>query len=214
MFELRLDASVVLLEARQHLEDRTTVVGEIRGAVVGEHRDLVLRKEPLFDELEQRIEPLRRSLQASAPHHDEEHAMVRRRRRRFSSADERRPVRVGHRHGRQLETRELADHLRHTVFEDSEIVRLQIGDRLPTLVEHPHVERDHRDVRAERSRRLPLPCLCQDLAGDDARANEDGDGESIRRRAGRSVSSAAHCLARLASYIAPYSRYCRTASLG
>ena len=176
MFKLRLDAVVAGLESGQHFENRLTVGREIGGAVVGDHRHLVLRQQPAFDERDQRVEAPGGSLQAPAAQHDEEHAMVLRRTLGFGGRSEGRPPPDAHWRCLELEPRELTDHLRDAVFEYGEVVRLQVRDGSAAFVEHPHVERDHGDVRAERAGHPRLRALCQRGSGKQPPSIELGAG--------------------------------------
>jgi hypothetical protein len=63
-------------EALEYLDDLAVIRGEIRRAVVGEYRDLILRQQPFPDEPNRRLDAFRRVMVTPAAEEDEERAVL------------------------------------------------------------------------------------------------------------------------------------------
>ena len=140
--------------ARDEPRDTRVVRREVGGAIPRHQRDPILRQQAFAHERGQRVHTTDHRLVPAAPHHHEEDALV--------GGDDVRPGRAavqrfrvpGGQIRRQRLRREMPDVLGNAVFEQGEILLLQIRDRIALAVHDADIHRHHGDADANRGRRL------------------------------------------------------------
>ena len=139
----------------EQADDGFAVGREIGGASVHKHRNPILGQETRPDELDDRVEPLRRPLEPPAPEHDREGAVRQWSGLEAGAASKSRSTRDARRRLRRVGLRrKMCDRLRDAVFLDREVCLPQIGDRVAVAVNRPHVNRHEHDTAANRTRNL------------------------------------------------------------
>ncbi len=184
-----VDVVVQVLEALDEARDGLVVGREVGGAIVGEHRHLVLRQELRAHEADDGIHRLRGFLQASAPEHDEEDAVAVRgdANRRLANDWSARLCRLGLR--RQHAAFEVSNRLHDIVLDEREVFLLEIGDRLARLVVHHADVNRHRGDAGAKCRLLLfggllcLRCLCGHARNAGKRNTRNQDEDRGQRRA-------------------------------